>query len=103
VASGNTLAIRRIARDCERPSVKLDNLRQIGYGSEPGARSPYDRAVATMKIARRPRLTVMLLLGMGLVFDGVEGEGLFQPRDNLVLGERGTRASRRLGPCLRHS
>jgi hypothetical protein len=23
---------------------------------------------------------------MGLVFDGVEGQGTFQPRDNLVLG-----------------
>jgi hypothetical protein len=33
---------------------------------------------------------------MGLVFDGVEGQGTFQPRDNLVLGECGTRASRRL-------
>ena len=39
-----------------------------------------------MKIARRPRPTAMPLPGMGLVFDGVEGQWTLQAGDNRVLG-----------------
>jgi hypothetical protein len=40
----------------------------------------------TMEIVRRrPRLTAMSLLGMGLVFEGIEGQWTFQAWDNRVL------------------
>ena len=34
---------------------------------------------ATMEIARRPRLTAMSLLGMGLVFEGLRDSGRSKP------------------------
>jgi hypothetical protein len=50
-----------------------------------------------MKIARRPRLTAMLLAELGLVFEGAEGQWTFQAGSTGFEGECGTGASRRLG------
>ncbi len=73
-------------------------------GIYPGLRLPGDLAKLDALLRRDCRIIKlsMLLAGIGLVFDGVEGQWTLQAGDNRVLGVCGTGVSRRLRPCLRH-